>query len=79
MKRYILFTGYWYYPEGGARDEMRTFDNLDEAIAEGKKTITDPSEHWWNVLDCETAQHVADSNRGFMILKRISDETMRTV
>jgi len=61
MKRYILFTGYWFYPEGGARDEKRAFADLQEAIKEGRKTITDPSSHWWNVLDCETCTNVADS------------------
>ena len=32
MKRYLLFSGYYYYPEGGWEDFRGSFDTIEEAM-----------------------------------------------
>ena len=33
MKRFLLFTGLYYYPSGGMDDFREDFDTLEEAVA----------------------------------------------
>lgn len=56
MKRYLLFTGYDYYPDGGWSDFKESFDSLEEAIAASQKS---PYYCDWNqVVDTETMEIV---------------------
>jgi len=55
MKRFLLFAGFQYYPEGGAKDLQDSFDTEEEAIVEGNK-LTDLSldytgYDWFNIID----------------------------
>jgi len=67
VKRYLLFGGDHYYPEGGIYDYVGEFDTLEEALAVGM--AAHPPEHYcWkpdNVKWCgKTAYdwyHVVDS------------------
>lgn len=56
MKRYLLFAGNFYYPNGGAEDFVKDFDNFDEALEYLNKGNHD--EHffyneqvWCNIMD----------------------------
>jgi hypothetical protein len=33
MKRYLVFVGYDYYPQGGMHDFIRDYDTIEEARA----------------------------------------------
>lgn len=63
MNRYILFCGETYYPRGGASDYAGSAATLDEAKAWGAAIdISDglAGIGWWNVLDAETGEIVAE-------------------
>ncbi len=62
-KRFWLFAGHNYYPGGGAKDFISSFDSLDEAVKYAKdnaKTISERVSYedyiWYNVLDIETGK-----------------------
>ena len=49
MKRFLLFSGWNYYPSGGVDDFNGSFDTKEEAIrAAGKLEVWD----WAQIYDC---------------------------
>jgi hypothetical protein len=64
-KRFILFAGHNYYPQGGANDLIGYFATLEEAVAHVKanaKQITEKVSYydncWYNVLNVDTGDAV---------------------
>lgn len=67
MKRYLLFAGDRFYPYGGWKDFISSYDTIDEA----KAALDDPlTRHsyggyplgtydWWHVIDNTTGKEVA--------------------
>ena len=65
MKRYLLFSGYSYYPSGGWRDFKGSFDGLEEALQAGHKCMQQPDPGctaadgpWCHVVDSATGEKV---------------------
>lgn len=59
MKRYLVFGGSRYYPEGGWEDFKGSFDTVDECV---KPTDEDGESFWidwWHVVDSQTGSVVA--------------------
>ena len=54
MARFMLFTGNWYYPEGGIRDFVESSHNLDELESAGKLS----GYEWWHIYDTEASKIV---------------------
>ena len=48
MKKYLLFTFLNYYPEGGMQDFRGSFDTLEEAESENRKSS---GIDWWQIFD----------------------------
>lgn len=62
MKRYLLFAGSHYYPFGGARDFIDSFDTLEEAMS---APVTDGREvDWLDIADLENNLALVMSKRG---------------
>jgi hypothetical protein len=51
MKRFLLFSGNYYYPLGGWNDFDASFDSIDEATA----AVTETAE-WAHVIDSQTGE-----------------------
>lgn len=52
MKRFLLFAGAAYYPEGGWREFKRSFDTREKAVAAGNQAITkEHGDDWFHVVD----------------------------
>ena len=49
MKRYLLFTGVYYYPCGGAEDYHSCYDTIEELKI--KMDQINNKNVWFNVLD----------------------------
>ena len=56
MKRFALFAGSNYYPDGGFNDFRGSFDTSAEAVraVADLKGLVD----WWHVIDLTTGQRV---------------------
>jgi hypothetical protein len=52
MKRYWLFGGNSYYPNGGMGDFRGSFDSREEAIEVGA-AIREGSDSWYHVFDSQ--------------------------
>jgi len=52
VKRYLVFAYYTYYPEGGTKDLVGSYDELGEALLAGHQSGKDSNE----VLDTETGE-----------------------
>lgn len=50
MTKYLLFGGEKYYPCGGFRDFMGSFDSLEEA----KKEIMYSKNEWFHIVNLDT-------------------------
>lgn len=62
-KRFIVFAGYLYYPEGGLEDVLFTSDNISETIEWIHDYIEDNDELiWYNILDTSLLQEVSTSD-----------------
>ena len=48
MKKFLLFVGDAYYPEGGWNDFVDSFDSVEEA----KEKIPEDCD-WWHVINSE--------------------------
>jgi len=58
MKRYLLFCGSNYYPNGGMNDCDGSFDTIEEALeALNKKEW---SKDWYHIVDRQTMEIVKD-------------------
>lgn len=66
QKRFILFAGDHYYPEGGWDDFQGFFDTAEEAFAKAKEKIIfednsgSYSFDWYNVVDALTWEVVIE-------------------
>ena len=56
MKRYALFAGYQYYPNGGWDDYQGSFDSVAEAL----KALTDITQQWYQIVDLTTGEQVEE-------------------
>lgn len=54
MKRFLLFAGEDYYPQGGANDLIGAFDSVDEAKAAHDPNKFNYDGGWANILDVGT-------------------------
>ena len=62
MKRYLVFLGQIYYPQGGMYDLEGSFDKLEEAIDFVAKEIgPDRLSHmWFQIVDSKTWEILTD-------------------
>ena len=64
LRRFLLFTGYYYYPAGGMDDFREDFDTLEEAVAGLElflKGEAAPDTYWAHIYDTETRKEVFSS------------------
>ena len=54
MKRFLLFSGFDYYPSGGWYDFVDSFATAQEAITQGEKDNDRQNYQWAHVVDSET-------------------------
>lgn len=61
LKRFALFSGDVFYPQGGWEDLAGTYDSVEEASAEGERRIEPQNSlaEWWHVIDLQTGERVA--------------------
>jgi len=57
MKKYVIFSGDIYYPEGGFHDYSGSYDTLAEAMQSVAKSTVD----WWQIVDRDLEHVVAAS------------------
>lgn len=62
MKRYWIFAGDNYYPNGGIGDFMRSFDDVDETIAFLKNNTV--RYDWAHIVDTQSLAFPEDSSLG---------------
>lgn len=68
MKRYLVFIGYVYYPNGGMRDFKGDFDTLENSIIFIEKSVDENKDYetvetqwkytWAHVWDTENQSEV---------------------
>jgi hypothetical protein len=63
MKRYWLFAGSVYYPQGGISDLVDSFDTIEEA----RTAFDESGEEWAQIVDSQSASIVLQHN-GFNYL-----------
>lgn len=58
MRRYLLFTGDNHYPDGGAEDFAKDFDNLQSAMDAAPLWVDEfgGMADWANIIDTETGR-----------------------
>lgn len=61
MKRYLLFTGYNYYPSGGIEDLQAQSDNIEELKITAKQNKTVKRHDWYQIVD---SQHLGIVSSG---------------
>ncbi len=66
MKRFLVFSGKHYYPEGGMLDFKQDFDLLTETVPLVNETIGEPWS-WSHVWDSQTRRFVFAIRNGDMI------------
>ena len=74
MKRYILFAGDYYYPEGGVYDLVGSSDTVIEAKETHEKFLSDIGGDWAHILDIKTGECLHHFWRGKWINKNIIDD-----
>jgi hypothetical protein len=62
MKRYLVFIGLSYYPEGGGSDFAFATDELDEAKAKAESIFGNKEDMWAEVFDAEDCKTVIGFN-----------------
>ena len=69
MKKYLLFAGHRYYPDGGFDDFRGSFNSIDEAKewfgSNYDKISHSYIDHWCQVVDRDTFEIVARFSQGF--------------
>lgn len=60
MKKFMLFSGETFYPSGGMKDYVYSFDTLKEARAYIQCTHQSFMMHWHHVADRDTGEIVWD-------------------
>ena len=58
VKRYYLFAGDNYYPLGGGSDFIKSYEQLEDAVAFGERIKEKGSMDWWHVFDSQTEEIV---------------------
>jgi hypothetical protein len=61
MKQYLLFAGMTYYPSGGWKDYVESFDSIEEAEARYRADYEDEYYNWYHVVDLHTYEIVKSS------------------
>ena len=56
LKRYLLFQGETYYPDGGWNDFIGSYDSIEEA--ENVLINKDAKFTWWHIVDSTTEEIV---------------------
>lgn len=63
-KRYLVFAGAFYYPEGGYRDMVGMMSDLEPAKSYGESKAKSLDEYktggWWHVLDMVTLTIISE-------------------
>jgi hypothetical protein len=54
IKRFVLFAGHNYYPNGGWDDFQGSFDTLEDAESFNQTISSD----WWHIIDLTTGEDV---------------------
>lgn len=62
MKRYLLFAGVDYYPEGGFNDYVNSYSTYNEALEDAQKLLSDGNQ-WWQIVD--TLENTIIAQNGF--------------
>lgn len=67
VRRFWLFHGRTFYPEGGANDFAGSYDTIDDAVAvaAGRTLLTHLGAYmycWWHVLDTQTMTIVREDD-----------------
>ena len=69
IKKYLLFAGHSYYPEGGFNDFRKSFDSVEYAKKwfglNHKKISISYIDHWGHVVDRDNLKIVARFKQGF--------------
>jgi len=55
--RYLIFRGEGYYPQGGGRDFINAYDNIDKAMNYLKRC---PTSEWCHIFDLEKQEVIKD-------------------
>jgi hypothetical protein len=70
MKRYLVFIGLRYYPEGGGADFAFATDDLQYAVTKAQENITGSiADMWANVFDAKKCEIVIGFNWDGMEMK----------
>lgn len=59
MKRFMLFFGDRYYPQGGMRDFIGSYNTIEEAVEKTLDQINDYD--WFHIYDIETQEIVKEN------------------
>ena len=65
LKRYLLFQGDFFYPNGGAHDFIMSDDNINSLANYAKEMMEKELIDWWHIYDSE-AQKVAEGSENAM-------------
>lgn len=57
MKRYMVFAGSWYYPDGGWKDFIGAVDTIEEGVEKAKSW---DYRDWWTIVDSSNGQIVKE-------------------
>lgn len=63
MKRYLVFGGTNYYPEGGWDDFFGSADSMLEAVTMVAKEMI--GDEWWQIVDTTTGEIVDRGSREY--------------
>jgi len=58
MKRYLLFSGYEYYPSGGWGDFIGDYNTVEEARNIYKKKTKNSYYVWYHIIDTHNMEEV---------------------
>lgn len=78
MKRFLLFSGDGYYPNGGVEDFIRGFSS-PESIEQHLRALADKGEKpdWSNVLDIQTGTKYYIDRYTYQLVKLQNNKDMR--
>lgn len=54
MKKYLLFAGHEFYPDGGMEDFEGDYDSLDEIKEIVKNTFPEKEYNWYQIVEYST-------------------------
>lgn len=59
MKRFLVFSGMTYYPQGGMKDFQKDFDTYIEAL----EFLVENSNDWWQIYDLQENKIMREKHR----------------